>query len=235
MGNVHNSVGRTHSRWLCGLRRIVAAATLMALGTVGCAAAAAAASGVGSPAAGGGSGGVPRGVGAPAAGRAEGVAIGGVFGGVGVAAVGAATRPWSPPVRPLAIIRAYDPPERDWLPGHRGVDLRAHLGQQVHAAGAGRITFATELAGRGVVVVSHGAIRTTYEPVQARVRRGEEIAAGQLLGVVAAGSGHCGEGHCLHFGVRRGETYLDPRFLLKGFKAVLRPWGAGTPVHAGSP
>lgn len=132
---------------------------------------------------------------------------------------------WTPPLRPLAVARGYDPPAHDWLPGHRGVDLRAHLGQQVHSAGPGRVTFAASLAGRGVVVVDHGALRTTYEPVAARVHRGDHVERGQPVGVIAAGSGHCGSGNCLHFGVKLGSSYIDPRFLLSGYISVLRPVG----------
>ena len=37
---------------------------------------------------------------------------------------------------------------------------------------AGRVSFAGRIAGRGVVVVGHGATRTTYEPVAAEVSVG---------------------------------------------------------------
>lgn len=145
--------------------------------------------------------------------------------GVMTAATAAYSAPprWRPPLRPLAIVGGYDPPAHDWLPGHRGVDLRAHVGQQVHSAGSGRITFAATLAGRGVVVVDHGALRTTYEPVHAVVHRGDRVDSGQQVGVIATGSGHCGAGNCLHFGVKLGSAYIDPRFLLSGYISVLRP------------
>ncbi len=66
------------------------------------------------------------------------------------------------------VVQAFDPPDTPWGAGHRGVDLAGTLGQVVHTALAGRVTFAATLAGRGVVVVDHGATRTTYEPVAAR-------------------------------------------------------------------
>lgn len=134
-----------------------------------------------------------------------------------------ADRRWLSPVSPMHLERRFDPPAHDWLSGHRGVDLAAHLGQEVRAAGTGRVTFAADLAGRGVVVVDHGALRTTYQPVQATVDVGEEVRVGEPIGVIAAGSGHCGSGSCLHLGLRRGETYLDPLLLLVGGIAVLRP------------
>src|SRR5947209_1444726 len=64
-----------------------------------------------------------------------------------------------------AVVRAFAPPPRPWLPGHRGVDLGAAPGTIVRAAGAGTVSFAGRVAGRGVVSVAHpGGLRTTYEP-----------------------------------------------------------------------
>ena len=76
---------------------------------------------------------------------------------------------WRAPVSPVAVVRHFDPPAHRWLPGHRGVDLRTTVGAAVRAAGSGRVTFAGTLAGRGVVTVDHGTLRTTYEPVEALV------------------------------------------------------------------
>lgn len=136
----------------------------------------------------------------------------------------AAARRWLAPVTPVRVIRAFNPPEHPWLPGHRGIDLRASPGQRVRAAGAGRITYAGALAGRGVVVVDHGVLRTTYEPVDASVTIGEHVGFGETLGVVGPGSGHCGSGHCLHLGLKRGSTYLNPLLLLGDTRTRLVPW-----------
>ena len=54
----------------------------------------------------------------------------------------------------------------------------ARSGQPVLAALPGAVTYAGSLAGRGVVVVDHGATRTTYEPVAATVTVGTPVAAG---------------------------------------------------------
>ena len=136
----------------------------------------------------------------------------------------AAAGPWTPPVQPVRIVREFDPPAHNWLPGHRGIDLRTEPDQTVRAAGAGRVTFAGSLAGRGVVVVDHGAVRTTYEPVDASVAVGERVSTGEQIGVIAAGTGHCGDGRCLHLGLRRGAIYLDPRLALGSGHARLVPW-----------
>jgi murein DD-endopeptidase MepM/ murein hydrolase activator NlpD len=82
----------------------------------------------------------------------------------------------------------------------------------VLAAAAGTVAFAGPVAGRGVVVVDHGAVRTTYEPVAAQVQVGQGVAAGTPLGVLAGGS-HCARS-CLHWGLRSGDQYLNPLLLL---------------------
>jgi hypothetical protein len=91
----------------------------------------------------------------------------------------------------------------------------------VRAAASGSVTYAAALAGRGVVVVDHGNVRTTYEPVRATVSPGDWVSAGDVIGAVEPGEGHCGAGDCLHWGLRRGEDYLDPRLLL-GLRPVLK-------------
>lgn len=124
-----------------------------------------------------------------------------------------------------SVLRPFDPPDERYGPGHRGVDLRAGPGQPVLAAGHGVVVFAGPLAGRGVVSVEHdGGLRTTYEPVLARVVAGDQVYSGQELGVVLAGHAGCA-GPCLHWGVRRGQTYLDPLALVGGRPTVrLKPW-----------
>ena len=113
------------------------------------------------------------------------------------------------------VVRQFDPPERRWQAGHRGIDLAASPGAEVRATSAGRITFAGPLAGRGVVVVDHGDVRTTYEPVTALRAVGDEVGAGEVIGRLEAGH-DCGsvDTTCLHLGLRRGDAYLDPTLLL---------------------
>lgn len=124
----------------------------------------------------------------------------------------------SPARWPLAgavrVVAGFDPPGQTWGAGHRGIDLAARPGQSVLAVAAGRVSFAGRLAGRGVVVVDHGSLRTTYEPVDPLVAVGEQVAAGTVLGRLGSG-GHCG-GSCLHLGVKEGDRYLDPTLLIGG-------------------
>ena len=133
---------------------------------------------------------------------------------------------WRAPLDgPLDVLRPFAPPLERWLPGHRGVDLAAEVGSTVRAAGPGTVTWAAPLAGRGVVVVSHpDGRRTTYEPVAASVQVGDDIVAGDVLGVIDHGDVHCGGlPSCLHWGPRRGRDYLDPMLALRRGRPVLLP------------
>ena len=135
------------------------------------------------------------------------------------------TSPWSPPVSGrIAVLRPFAVGPHRWSPSHRGVDLALPTGGTVTAAGPGVVVFAGPVAGRGVVSVSHGALRTTYEPVVPAVRVGERVAAGTPLGVLASGHAPCGE--CLHWGLRRGEHYYDPLRLLRPARVRLLPLSA---------
>jgi murein DD-endopeptidase MepM/ murein hydrolase activator NlpD len=135
-------------------------------------------------------------------------------------------------VQPVAgaevhVVRGFEPPEQRWLPGHRGVDLAASAGSTVRAAGDGVVTHAGAVAGRGVVVVSHGDLRTTYEPVAAVVSTGGRVEAGQTIGTLGAAVGsHCAPQACLHWGLLHGDTYLDPFGLLRGRAVRLLPLGS---------
>jgi len=144
-----------------------------------------------------------------------------------VGAVGAPVDPAPVGVWPLQptprVVRAFDPPDSAWGSGHRGVDLAGAVGQVVHTALPGRVTFAARLAGRGVVVVDHGSTRTTYEPVVATVRVGDVLARGQPIGGLELAGSHCFPQVCLHWGWRRGDTYLDPLLLVGGDPIVLLP------------
>lgn len=112
------------------------------------------------------------------------------------------------------VVHGFERPPSPWLPGHRGVDLAGSPGQPVLSVAPGTISYAGQLAGRGVVVVSHGQTRTTYEPVVASVGKGATVAAGQPIGRLSAAGSHCAPAACLHWGLRRGEEYLDPLSLL---------------------
>jgi murein DD-endopeptidase MepM/ murein hydrolase activator NlpD len=121
---------------------------------------------------------------------------------------------WQFPLNPPSgISRGFEPPLHNWLPGHRGVDLQAHSGQGVFAPENGTVIYVQAVAGRGVVVIKHGWLRTTYEPVTSNLTVGDQVFRGDLIGRVSCGSNHCCIGSsakCLHWGLLRGHQYLNP-------------------------
>lgn len=133
--------------------------------------------------------------------------------------------PWARPVDG-AVTRPFDPPPDRYGPGHRGADLAGVPGTSVLAAGDGVVVFAGMVAGRPVVSVDHaGGLRTTYEPVDAVVGAGRPVARGTVLGTLAGGHAGCPVAACLHWGLRRGEVYLDPLSLLEPPEVRLLPMG----------
>jgi murein DD-endopeptidase MepM/ murein hydrolase activator NlpD len=134
---------------------------------------------------------------------------------------------WGWPLVGLPTVsRPFDPPPTPYAAGHRGVDLLAAAGSPVLAAGAGVVAFAGMVAGRPVVSVDHaGGLRTTYEPVQPVVAAGQAVARGSTLGTLGTGHAGCPGESCLHWGLRRGEVYLDPLVLLRPPRVRLLPWG----------
>jgi murein DD-endopeptidase MepM/ murein hydrolase activator NlpD len=151
---------------------------------------------------------------------------------LGVAAVpvtASATPPaggwrWPLPGTPV-VARPFQRPPHPWAAGHRGVDLAAAPNTAVLAAGAGVVSFAGYVAGIGVVAVLHpGGLRTTYEPVAPQVSTGAVVALGQPLGRLLPGHGDCGPARwCLHWGLLRGATYLDPLTLVRRGPVRLLP------------
>ncbi|MFI9154717.1 murein hydrolase activator EnvC family protein [Streptomyces sp. NPDC053367] len=122
-------------------------------------------------------------------------------------------RLWPVGPRP-SVLRGWQPPATPYGPGHRGVDLAAAPGTEVRAVAAGRVAFAGRVAGKGVVSLElPGGLRTTYEPVRATLPKGAEVTPGQIIGTVEPAGSHCTE-PCVHWGLRRGDTYLNPLGLL---------------------
>lgn len=131
------------------------------------------------------------------------------------------------PLAPLpSIARPFDRPEQQWSAGHRGADLVGRPGQPVRSALAGTVSYVGRIAGRGIVTVDHGRVRTTYQPVAAVVVRGEQVAEGQMIGRLLLAGSHCAPAACLHWGLLRGDTYLDPLTLVGAVPQPVRlyPW-----------
>lgn len=94
---------------------------------------------------------------------------------------------------------------------HEGLDFAAPEGTPVRAVAGGRMVLSERLKARGeAVVVAHGAgLCTGYWHLAARrVRVGEEVAAGQVLGLL--GSTGLSTGPHLHLEVRLFGVPVDP-------------------------
>lgn len=132
---------------------------------------------------------------------------------------------WSVPLAGApTVVRAFEPLPHPYAAGHRGVDLAGPPGSPVLAAGDGVVVFAGMVAGRPVVSIDHpDGLRTTYEPVDPSVGAGQRIGRGSPVGALRAGHAGCPVEACLHWGLRRGETYLDPLSLLAPPEVRLLP------------
>jgi murein DD-endopeptidase MepM/ murein hydrolase activator NlpD len=127
-----------------------------------------------------------------------------------VATPASAAGTWSWPVSG-PVIRAFDPPDSPFGSGHRGIDIAAPAGSDAVAPAAGVVVFAGPVGGRLFVTIDHGGgLESTFSWVESiDVRRGDVVAAGQV--VATTGSGHAGDiVPNLHFGVRLDDVYVDP-------------------------
>lgn len=144
-------------------------------------------------------------------------------------ASGAPTTGFVWPIAPKPpVLRRFDPPRQRWGSGHRGVDLAASQGATVRSAGRGTVVFARAINGVGAVSVEHpGGARTTYEPVEPTVRVGQLVAAGDPIGLLAAGHPSCPGEVCLHWGLKLGhgrhDQYYDPLVLVAELPIRLKP------------
>jgi murein DD-endopeptidase MepM/ murein hydrolase activator NlpD len=135
----------------------------------------------------------------------------------------------APPVR-APVVDPFREPECTWCPGNRGLTYGVAAGTAVRAAASGTVTFSGLVAGTRYVVVEHasGGLRATYGGLRsATARVGDAVLAGAVVGRA---------GPELHFGLRRGETYVDPTPLLGRLveRARLVPTD-GTPRRAAPP
>lgn len=119
-----------------------------------------------------------------------------------------------PPVDAV-IVDHFRPPACRWCPGNRGIDYATVPGGPVGASAGGVVTFAGQVGGQLFVVVAHpDGLRTTYAFVATiAVQVGQRVAQGDVVAT---------SGDRLHFGVRRGDVYLDPELLFGGGVAQAR-------------
>ncbi|HTN81307.1 MAG TPA: peptidoglycan DD-metalloendopeptidase family protein, partial [Acidimicrobiales bacterium] len=115
---------------------------------------------------------------------------------------------YEPPVDGPVIDHFRPPPEK-WAAGNRGIDYETVPGAPVKAAEEGVVDFAGQVGGTLHVVVRHpDGLRTSYSFLASvLVVEGQQVARGTIVGTAGAS---------LHFGVRAGDTYIDPELVLRG-------------------
>jgi len=136
----------------------------------------------------------------------------------------------------------FRPPACTWCAGNRGIEYRVAPGTTIRAAATGEVTFSGAVAGvRYLVVRSADGHRQTYGRLDASGSAfgiGDRVVAGTPVGTAggpasggsasggsaSSGSASGGPGSggpaagdrdgTFHFGVRLGDTYVDPAPLL---------------------
>lgn len=125
------------------------------------------------------------------------------------------------------VVRGFDPPEQTYGAGHRGIDIAAPPGTEVVAPADGVISFVGVINYVAMLTITHGDVRTTYQPVSSTLAQGDKVVLGQVIGFLLDGHGSTTS---LHFGVLQGSTYLDPLAWLGGSPNPIRLLPAGSTV-----
>lgn len=108
------------------------------------------------------------------------------------------------------------------------MDLKATSdGGAVTSPASGTVSFVGVVVDRPVITVDHGnGLRSSFEPVRSTLAKGDAVGKGEALGTVVAG--HCGATPCVHWGVRRGEDYVNPlEFVMDLRPSILLPLREG--------
>lgn len=124
-------------------------------------------------------------------------------------------------------------PLKNWLPGHRGIDIAAGADSIIVASGSGKVHFAGKVGGKDVVSLeisadAHGeslgkkTLIMTFEPAHAQLKTGDQVHAGETVASITGISDHCSNG-TVHVGVLRSGSYLDPLTVLIPSRIGLKP------------
>lgn len=135
------------------------------------------------------------------------------------------------PVRDPQLVRSYLQPTSDYSAGHRGVDYRVSLGDEVVAPADGEVWFAGKVVNRELITIKtrDGSALLEVEPVCSAPPAGTAVLIGQVIGEVCeADAGyrqHCADLRCLHFSYRIEKGYLSPVWVMGELNpSRLLPW-----------
>jgi len=134
---------------------------------------------------------------------------------------------WIAPVNG-EIFKYSNIPEKDWNPGHRGVDYLVELNQEIVAPESGYISYKGTTGGIPTIVVTHDGnskLRSTFLPVKSDLSLSETVTQGQVIGKIVDDATHCAEliasDYCLHWGIKLGDEYIRPESKLFGEVVLL--------------
>lgn len=121
---------------------------------------------------------------------------------------------YEPPVD-APVVDPFRRPSTPYGPGNRGLTYDLAPGTAVRASASGTVVFAGPVARTRHVTIRHAdGLRTSYSFLHSvSVRRGQRVRRGEVVGAAGAG---------FHFGVRDGDTYLDPALLFG--RIEIRVW-----------
>ena len=141
------------------------------------------------------------------------------------------------PVSPShEVVSPYKDEGRYVSGSHRGIDIRAEAGSEIMTAADGIVYWHGKTPrGEPYVSVQHeGGLRTTYMPVEIKVKRGQTVKQGETIGILSSAVENPSSFSHLHFGVKKEPyesfDYMDPLSLLPSIS--LRP--EQDPEHAKS-
>jgi Peptidase family M23 len=123
---------------------------------------------------------------------------------------------WLAPLdAPLQLVNPYFQPSSDYSAGHRGIDYRVGLGQQIYAPVGGSVWFAGQVADRNLISIrTKSGDLIEFEPACSDLEAGQPVLGGQSIAIVCDASEnyrqHCDRQRCLHFSLRTTLGYLSP-------------------------
>jgi murein DD-endopeptidase MepM/ murein hydrolase activator NlpD len=114
------------------------------------------------------------------------------------------------------VHRLPDIPNPNWAPGHRGIDISMPYTSDVYSPVSGVVSWVGTISDlAGITIQSGMGFKHTLFPIATQLVEGEMVQAGELLGQLSEDlNDHCGFTKCVHWGVRDGTQYLDPRWLV---------------------
>jgi murein DD-endopeptidase MepM/ murein hydrolase activator NlpD len=109
------------------------------------------------------------------------------------------------------VVRLPAIPYPNWKPGHRGIDLALTSGTSIMSPATGKVTWVGVVNGvPSITIVDRHGYKHSLLPVETTLQVDETVLQGEVIGKIVA-SNHC-RVSCVHWSMRRGRQYVDPRW-----------------------